>query len=159
MIDARNQASNANINGNLAWHQAKDNSDKLDGLKNTQDHLVDTANNIDKNTKPRPPLTSPDLSHNQRPKNDNKRDDVSGLNYVEIVLTKLPPAGKSMSGNGSPNIYFCGWFEWSVSGTPLPREQILFENSLFLAPKEATGYAYCLVHGAEGYAIEHTSSS
>lgn len=159
LVDARQKALDASVNSNLSYNQSKDNSLKLDDLKQGQDNIGKKTDDIKKNTDPRPPIDSDKLQKTPRPSNEKDRDNVDSLAYVEIVLSKLPSQGKQMSGDGAPDVVFAGWFEWKCKGKPLPREQINFNSNVFFAPKEVDGYAYTLTHGALGYAVEYTLKS
>lgn len=156
LTDARQQALNAKISSDLSYNQGKDNASKLDDVKTGQDSLHQKADQINKNTAPRPPLTDPNLTRNQRDPSDRDRTGLTGLQFVEIVLTRLPRDGKMMWGGGAPDVSFGGWFEWRIGDKLLPREQMNFSKNIFLAPKEATGYAYTFTHGAQGYAVEYS---
>lgn len=76
------------------------------------------------------------------------------LAAVQINLTEIPANAKSQNGDGAPDVYYAGWFEWRRSGFSSPREPIHFKQSVFLAPEGVDGYAYTLYTGYSGSATE-----
>lgn len=80
--------------------------------------------------------------------------DATGVAFVDIIITQLPNSSKIQSGEGSPNVIYAGWFEWTIDGRPLPRTPINYQESRFVNPGNATGYAYALTNGARGYAVQ-----
>lgn len=132
--------------------------DKLDDLTDKVNDIIDRIGDGPGNNEPPPPpeATPPDEDPNLDKETKDETDDkeetgVERLKWVKIVLTKLPD--KVQYGDGSPNCYFAGWFEFKSGVACMPREQINFATSLFLAPAGADGYAYTLTNGAEGYAV------
>lgn len=76
------------------------------------------------------------------------------LAAVQIDLIEIPANTKSQSGDGAPDVYYAGWFEWRRDGFSSPREPIHFKQSVFLAPEGVDGYAYTLYTGYSGSATE-----
>lgn len=75
-----------------------------------------------------------------------KEEDKEGLVGLRIELTKLPDKTQF----GSPNVYFAGWAAFKRDEGYLPREQINFADSFFLAPPGANGYTVTFTNGAQG---------
>lgn len=137
-------------------------SGQIQDVRNVENDILDKINTGGGNTTPPPPpaATPPDSDPNLEP--DQKQPDdpknesgVTKLKWVKIVLTKLPD--KVQFGDGAPNCYFAGWFEFKSGASCYSREQVNFQTSLFLAPPGADGYAYTLTNGAEGYAVVYRS--
>jgi hypothetical protein len=77
---------------------------------------------------------------------DGKEEDKQGIVGLRIELTKLPDKAQF----GSPTVYFAGWMAFKREQGYMPREQINFANSFFLAPPGCTGYTVTFTNGAEG---------
>lgn len=150
-----NAAQAANQAGD-AKNAAEGASDAANAAKDAANAAKDAADRAAKNTEAPPPPGSPETDEEDKPPEDNNRDNVKDLLYVKITLTQFPLKGKSQWGEGAPNVYYAGWFEWKFGGFPIPREPIHYQQSLFIAPKGADGYAYTLVNDAEGFATEIT---
>lgn len=132
---------------------------KVDDLRRKIDDLADAVDDIDGGgggSPPKPPAApppeaDPDIEPPEEEPPEKTQDKfVERLYAVRITLTKLPTKG--IYGEGSPDVHFGGWFEWLSGNDALPREQITFQRSLFLAPPGADGYGFCLTNGAEGFA-------
>lgn len=153
---AASNAAAANSNASDASAKAGQAKDASIAARDSAIAAKTAADSAKKNTDPKPAPTSPTVNKNIRPSSEKGRDGVASLLYVEVVLTSLPIERKRQYGDGAPNVYYAGWFEWIVDGKTLPREPISFQASLFSCPKEASGYAYTLTNGAKGYCIEYT---
>lgn len=77
---------------------------------------------------------------------EGKEEDKEGIVGLRIELTKLPDKAQF----GSPTVYFAGWMAFKREQGYLPREQINFANSFFLAPPGCTGYTVTFTNGAQG---------
>lgn len=75
-----------------------------------------------------------------------KEDDKSGIVGLRVELTRLPDKAQY----GNPTVYFAGWMAFKREQGYLPREQVNFADSFFLAPPGATGYTITFTNGAEG---------
>lgn len=75
-----------------------------------------------------------------------KEENKEGIVGLRIELTKLPDKAQF----GSPTVYFAGWAAFKRDEGYMPREQINFADSFFLAPPGATGYTVTFTNGAEG---------
>lgn len=159
LTQAGNNAANAANNAGAAKNAAEGAGDAANAAKDAANAAKDAAERADKNTAPPPKPDSDDLDKTDKSPDDNNRDNVEDLVWVKINLTQLPFDNKQQFGEGAPNVYYAGWFEWKASGVPLPRQPINFSSSLFLAPKGVNGYAYTLTSGAEGYASEYTTKN
>ena len=78
------------------------------------------------------------------------------LVWVKIDITQKPANAKTQWGDGGPNVYYCGWFEFVIAGSYTNRVPIHWENNIFLAPEGAKGYAYTLYQGFRGKATAYT---
>jgi hypothetical protein len=131
--------------------------DIIDDLEQISDKLDEVADNQNNS-----PCFDDDFNPDNYDKDDKSEDDpkqednLLDLTYVLVTLTTLPKEAKSQFGEGSPNVYYAGWFEWLVDGLPLPRQPIHFQQSLFKADTKVTGYAYTLTNGAKGAASVYT---
>lgn len=126
--------------------------DKVDALEPGGNGGGNTPDNPPPPPAATPPDDDPDLDKDPKSENDPKEENgIERLKWVKIILTKVPD--KVQFGDGAPNCYFAGWFEFKAGVACYPREQINFQTSLFLAPAGADGYAYTLTNGAEGYAV------
>lgn len=84
---------------------------------------------------------------------DPKEEEVGvELEFVRVTVTKIPTNVKSQWGDGAPNVYYCGWFEFISDGYAFNRQPIHFLSSLFVPPVGTTGYAYTLYKGFKGFA-------
>lgn len=81
-----------------------------------------------------------------------EKDFENRLIWVEIDISQTPTNINNQWGGGSPDLYFLGWFEFKIGDYYLPREFLQFKKSIFLAPENATGYAYTLYLGVKGTA-------
>ena len=100
-----------------------------------------------------PPPNLEDYDEEDRTETDPKEEDVGDqLRFVRVVVTLKPSNVKNQWGDGAPNVYYCGWFEFQAGGYNFRREPIHWENSIFAAPPGATGYAYTLYEGFKGFA-------
>lgn len=156
LTQAGNNAANAANAANGAKNAAEGAGDAANAAKNAAEAAKDAADAAKRNTDPPPPPGSPETDEEDKSPDDNDRNNVENLLYVKITLTQLPTANKTQWGEGAPDVYYAGWFEWKFGGFPAPREPIHFAPSLFVAPKGANGYAYTLTGEAEGFATEIT---
>ena len=126
--------------------------DRLDGIEDALDNGGPGSQEPPLPPEAPPPDEDPTLDKEPKTEEDSKEETgVERLKWVKIVLTKLPD--KLHFGEGAPNCYFAGWFEFKSKEACYERSQINFATSLFLAPAGADGYAYTLTNGAKGYAI------
>lgn len=156
LTQAGNNAAQAANNAGGAKDAAEGASDAANAAKDAANAAKDAADRAAKNTEPPPSPNGDEVDKEDRPSDDNDRDGIEDLLYVKITLTTFPGKGKQQWGEGAPDVYYAGWFEWKFGGFPTPREPINFSPSLFVAPKGADGYAYTLVNNAEGFATEIT---
>lgn len=104
---------------------------------------------------PKPTPGEPELPPTETQPSKGSDEDVPGLKYLEVVLTKLPD--KEHFGNGGQNVFFAGWIAFRAkSGGYYPREQINFRQSVFPAPEGSDGYTVTFTNGAEGRVREYT---
>ena len=97
----------------------------------------------------------PELPPTENQPKPGADEDVPGIRYLEVVVTKLPD--KVHFGEGGQNVIFAGWVAFRAkSGGYFPREQINFVQSVFKAPEGADGYTLTFTNGAEGRAREYT---
>ncbi len=88
---------------------------------------------------------------------DPKEEEVGEvLRFVEVNVTTIPGDARSQAGDGAPNVFYCGWFEFQSEARNFPRQPIHFAQCLFEAPDGATGYAYTLYNGFNGNAVVYT---
>ena len=101
-----------------------------------------------------PPPNDQDFDEEEKMEEDEKEETVGlQLEYVEVELTSIPVNAKSQWGDGAPDVYYAGWFEFTTEGYNYNRVPIHFQNNVFRAPDGATGYAYTLYNGFQGRAI------
>lgn len=101
----------------------------------------------------KPEVNDENFDEEERTETDPKEEDVGEeLEFVRVTLTGIPANAKTQSGDGAPNVYYAGWFEFRSEGYNYPRQPIHFANSLFKRPLGATGYAYTLTNGFSGKA-------
>lgn len=74
-------------------------------------------------------------------------ENVADLYAVLVNFTAIPFNAKISSGADAPRIIYGGWVEFKIGSDYLPREYIDFDNSVFLAPEGATGYAVTIKLG------------
>lgn len=144
---------NGNANPALPRDRFNDPSDDFDRLPPNNDGGGEPpSNQPPPPPEAPPPDEDPDLEQEPKSEDDPKEESgVARLKWVKIILTELPD--KMHYGDGAPNCYFAGWFEFKSGASCYERMQINFTNNLFLAPPGADGYAYTLTNGAKGYAI------
>ena len=85
---------------------------------------------------------------------DSQEVDIT-LVWVILTITQTPVNVKTQSGDGAPDVFYCGWFEWLVDGRVMPRQPVHFLNNVFKKPAGATGYAYTLYNGFNGQAVQY----
>jgi len=83
---------------------------------------------------------------------------IAGLVSVKLNITKLPLSNKIQFANSSPNVLFAGWLAFTHDGQAYEREPIHFEYNLFVPPKGANGFFYCLTNGAKGRVIYYVKT-
>lgn len=107
---------------------------------------------------PSPDDTPPDGTFNPyneviKSPTDPKEETVSSkVRYIRITITGVPANSSSTSGQGAPDVIFPGWFMWKQDDFLFPRQFIGFEQTTFIAPEGANGYAYTLKVGYTGFA-------
>ena len=90
-----------------------------------------------------------------RPPTDGADEEVPGISYLEVLLTKLP--NKWQSGNGAEAVYYAGWVAFrGESGAYHPRQPIHFEKNMYQAPPGASGYTVTFTNLAEGQVRYYT---
>ena len=115
---------------------------------------------ININTQPPLKPSDPDLTPTPQDPTAGKKTGLSNLAYVQIHLTEFPSKGKEEFGtNGSPNVYYTGWFEFLLGGAPLQRQHIWFDGQIFINEFKADGYSYVLTNLSEGFATEYMQTS
>lgn len=109
-----------------------------------------------------PPAPSPtpgddDFPPVELPETPGSEEDVPGIKFLEIVVTKDPD--KLHFGEGGENVIFAGWVAFRAkSGGYYPRQQINFRQSVFPAPEGSDGYTLTFTNGAKGRAREYTEA-
>lgn len=84
---------------------------------------------------------------------DPKEEEVGvEIEYVKITVTSYPVNTKTFAGGEAPTIRWLGWFTWKSEGIGRGRQFIEFDDQVFYAPEGATGYAYYLYPGVQGFA-------
>lgn len=133
--------------------------DQLKRIEDAANDSADSAGKAEENTRrKRPPAADSELESNTSPPTKGGDIEVGeNLRAVCLHLTKLP--SKAQFGVGSPDCHFAGWCEFKSQGCLFPREQINFEDSLFIAPEGATGFAFTLTNGAEGTVTIYSKKS
>lgn len=86
------------------------------------------------------------------------KEEVIGeeIAFIKVTVTSTPTNIKNQFGNGAPDVNYCGWFEFQADGHNFPRQPIHFINNIYFRPVGATGYAYTLYNGVEGFATTYT---
>lgn len=104
-----------------------------------------------------PYIGDPNIEVDEKVDTDPKEEEVGeDLRFVEVIIDSFPVNANSQFGDGAPNVYYCGWFEWQTDGRNFPRQPIHFLRCIFNAPEGATGYAYTLYAGFSGRANVYT---
>lgn len=100
-----------------------------------------------------PPPNSDDYEEIQKTETDPKEEEIGEeIEFVRVTVTSFPVNVKNQNGDGAPNVYYCGWFEFQANGYNFPRQPIHFLNNVYRKPQGATGYAYTLYQGITGQA-------
>ena len=76
--------------------------------------------------------------------------------YITLDLVVIPPDAKVQFGDGAPDIYYAGWFEFKTNDFNYVRQPIHFLKNIFVPPRGATGYAYTLRRGYTGIAGQYS---
>lgn len=109
---------------------------------------------------PAPPPENPlenDLDEEETTDEEPKtKPIVEGLEFVQVNITSKPDNAKNQWGDGAPDVYYCGWFEFTADGYAFNRQPIHFLQSIFKPPLGATGYAFTLYNGFTGNATIYT---
>lgn len=104
-----------------------------------------------------PPPNTTDYNEDTKTETDPKIEDVGDkLRYVIVNVTSKPSNAKNQWGDGAPDVFYCGWFEFTADGYNFPRRPIHWLAGIFDAPEGATGYAYTLYEGFDGFAQVYT---
>ena len=129
-------------------------------LPDGQEHPFPAPNdnpNESFNPIPLPPPNTDDFDEDVKDPMDPKEEDVGDeLRFVRVTITGLPANAKEQFGDGAPNVFYCGWFEFQSDSFNFPRRPIHFTQCIFDAPEGATGYAYTLYEGFTGFATVYT---
>lgn len=80
---------------------------------------------------------------------EKDKDSLLGL---KVVLSNVPDKAQF----GTPNVYFAGWITFKTEQGYMPRQQINFESSYFIAPPGSTGYGYTFTNGSRGVVTEYS---
>lgn len=140
--------------------------DKINNINNNTNNINPTVNNINTTTNntnnivntwfnPTPFANDPDVESEESPVGDGKEEDKEGMLGLLVVLTALPDKVQY----GNPPVYFAGWIAFKRDEGYMPREQINFEQSFFLAPPGTKGYTITLTNKAEGVVTVYSSTS
>lgn len=132
--------------------------DAANNARDAANGARDAANNRNTND-PDDPLNDPD-KQNRDPKGEDdpkEEDELERLLAVEVELTEKPKNAKNQWGDGAPDVYYAGWFEFLANGKAFNRTPIHFDLTRFNAPPGATGYAYTLYYGFKGKATVITA--
>lgn len=119
----------------------------------------------DSTSEPPPPVAPPPNSDNYdeetKPETDGDEQEVGEeLQFVKIDITQKPGNAKNQFGNGAPDVYYCGWFEWQAEGSyNYNRTPIHFDKCIFRKPLGATGYAFTVYEGYKAVATEVKTKS
>ncbi len=106
-------------------------------------------------TQPTPRPGDPQLPPAEGQPATGEEEDVPGLRFLEVIVTKLPD--KVHYGEGGKNVIFAGWIAFRAkSGGYYPRQQINFQQSVFEAPEGSDGYTLTFTNGAQGRARIYT---
>lgn len=129
-------------------------------LPDGQEHPFPAPNdnpNESFNPIPLPPPNTDDFDEDVKDPMDPKEEDVGDeLRFVRVTVTGIPANAKEQFGDGAPNVFYCGWFEFQSDSFNFPRRPIHFSQCIFDAPEGATGYAYTLYEGFTGFATVYT---
>ena len=100
-----------------------------------------------------PPPNNTDYDEEEKTETDPKEEDVGEeLAFVRVELTSIPSNARNQFGDGAPDVYYAGWFEFQAEGYNFPRQPIHFIDNVYRKPIGATGYAYTLYNGFLGKA-------
>jgi hypothetical protein len=152
--------------GDLNFNQ--DDRDNINNIKNITNNTNNTTNNTNNNVdnfygdykkdrdrrinkEPLPDDFDPPL-----PPKPPGSELVERLAYVNVDLSTIPKNAKSQTGDGAPDVFYAGWFEFMREEKSFPRNYIHFENNCFFAPVGADGYAFTLYNGYQGTAVAIT---
>lgn len=116
---------------------------------NTNNTLNKFYNTYNFNTSPPPFATDPDVVKSPIGEAEDGDKDEPGLLGVLVKLTKLPDKVQF----GNPNVYFAGWVSFKSQDGYLPREQINFKESYFIAPPGSTGFSYTFTNQSKGEVV------
>lgn len=116
---------------------------KDDKLRNFKPPVLPEPNNED---------YEEDIKDETDPKEETIGEEIT---FIKVSITSFPNNIKNQFGDGAPNIYYCGWFEFQSDDYNFPRQPIHFINNIYFRPVGATGYAYTLYNGIEGFATTY----
>ena len=103
-----------------------------------------------------PPPNTEDFVTNEEPEADAADVEVNEvLDYVTLNLSRFPINAKTQIWVGGATVYYCGWFAFKSGTLVFKREPIHFVNTIWVAPKGATGYSYQLYPGFQAVATEY----
>lgn len=120
--------------------------DIVNTINNTNNTVNNTNNTVNNVFSPTPFKDNPNVNKKPVEVEDGKEEEEEGLLGLGVVLLELPQKSQF----GSPTVYFAGWIAFKRDDGYMPREQINFEESFFLAPPGAMGYTITLTNGAKG---------
>ena len=100
---------------------------------------------------PTPAPNTANYEEEVKPIEDSGEEEIGvEIAYITLTLTNKPVNAKTQFGGNGPDVFYAGWFEFRTQGFFYVRQPIHWENSIFIPPKGATGYAYTLYTGFSG---------
>lgn len=100
---------------------------------------------------PTPAPNTDNYEQEVKPVEDSGEEEIGiEIAYITLTLTTKPVNAKTQFGGNAPDVFYAGWFEFRTEGFFYVRQPIHWENSIFIPPKGATGYAYTLYTGFSG---------
>ena len=146
------------LNVNLAGIEINFGGRGLDGiplpLPDGGIHPLPIPIDVQPDRSPCPRLPSPDSdSFTETGMDEAESMDIDvgdTLRFVFLDIANTHTNIRSDSGNGAPDLFPLGWFEFRANDRYFPRGKINFKRNVFAAPEGATGFAYTLVGGILG---------
>ena len=129
-------------------NKAEEAKNAADGAKNAAEGAKKAADDVANNDGDHPQNDPNKQDKAERGEDDPKEEaGIERLLAVRVDLLEKPSNIREQFGNGAPNVYYAGWFQFSTKGSPHPRNYIHFEDNYFIAPTGADGFSYTVYQG------------
>lgn len=122
-------------------------------IRELQEDFRGFQEEYNRDNRPLPPDEDPSLTPLPLEGVGGGEEDVEGLRWLVVTLTKLPQKAQF----GNPTVFFAGWVTFKLNGAYTERQQLSYERSVFQAPEGATGYGVTFTNLSEGNVVSYAT--